>query len=1704
MRELHRSATTVVHRARRDVDGAGVVIKTHANLTPSEAQLARLRNEFQLLASVAAPTVVRPIALVKLEPGLALVLEDAGGDSLSGASPRPLPETLRIARDVAHGLGALHREGIFHGDIAPGNVVRPVPPRMPDLEALLIDLSHASRLRRGKPLAGSAYLQGALAYASPEQTGRTSRLIDHRTDFYSLGVLLYELLTGALPFTSADPLEIIHAHLARTPTPPTKVARDVPRFVSDLVMCLLEKNPEDRYQSAEGLGADLEACLARYASASGTTPLPTAIRQRDAPLWFEIPDKLYGREPEIAALQRSVEHAAVGEARIVLLTGEPGVGKSTLVGQLGPMLAERHGDLVSGKYSEISSGIPYSAVLDALRALVGQILTEPEDVLAGWRSHLTTALGGNAALAVDVLPELETILGPQPRIGDLNPLEAQARLTFALRSILQAIARPERPLAIFLDDVQWADLGSLQLLESLRAGPGMRHLALILAVRDEALEPSRPAHRVLARLAADGGIDEVRLHPLRKESVSAMLAEALRAEPAEVGELADVCMERCAGNPLLVRELITSLVDEKVIRPRASDGTRGWTWDIAAVRRSPLTENVAKLISRRIGALSAEGQRLLELASCAGNAFRLSHVALAAEVPRSQAARILSEAIAADLVYVSPEEDTKLSVLASGGELETPTSSDVQLSFRHDLVLQAAYAGIPDPEKASAHLRLGRALRTAGDRDVFAVLSHINRAHPRLTSADDRLELARLNLEAGRKAAKSSAPAAALPFLELGLELLGPDAWTRHRELALELHTRGAEAACAAGALDIADRLITAALPRASGAERVELLKRRVLQHTLEGRSADALDAASEALALLGAPRMPAPDLIAADVRRRLGDLQVALAACSIPALAALPAAATLETRLLGEVLATMIAPAYFTSPDHIGWVAALIVDACLRHGQVPASSMGYVILGNIYANVLGRQEEAIALGQLALAMADRFNDGVARCRTRLIFANNYYLWSHPIASSVELNREGFRAGLESGDISYAGYIGMFQLFNAFAASEPLADIEEAAEEPFEFCLRTKNQLMCDVISGLLAVVKCLRGRTGGPRRFDLPGRPEAEFQAAWRARQSWMALCKYGALKAQALLIHGDDEGARAAADEAESLRSFALGQLTNVEALYFGTLARLRIAGKAPSADRPRLLEDAHERVALLQRYAKGCPENFAHEHALVEAELARISGRSWEASARYSEAIRLATAHRGAAAAALASELAARFWIEAGQPEHGAPHLREARHHYAAWGARAKLDLLEGEFPFLRRAAAERLEGEAPGEVLRNIDVASVFKATAVISGSLVESELHERLLRIAVENAGARHGALFAHREGKWFCEAEVDEAGDRVALIGGVPLEGSGARFPHAVINYVRRTKEAVVLQDARHSARFGGDPYFAWGRPVSVVCVPILRQTEVMAVLYLDNDLVPGAFRTDHLEVLLILAGQAAISLESARLYRAAQRAIQVRDDVLGVVAHDLRNPLHAILMQSNILQHRLQEPGRDLRRPAELIHRSAERMHRLIEDLLDVSRLEGGKFSLNRGRVSPRQLVGEVVEVQRPVASIAAVELELDVDRGIPDAWADHDRLLQVLDNLIGNAIKFTPSGGRTVVGAASKDENVLFWVTDTGVGITAEDAPHLFDRFWQAQRADRRGAGLGLTIVKGIVEAHGGRVWLESRPGAGSTFYFTVPAAG
>jgi PAS domain S-box-containing protein len=1310
------------------------------------------------------------------------------------------------------------------------------------------------RLPRERPApAPPETIAGTLAYMAPEQTGRMNRSIDSRSDLYSLGVTLYQMLTGTLPFTASDPAEWVHCHIARQPLAPSERLENVPSLVSQLVMKLLGKTPEERYQTAAGVERDLQHCLTEWEHQRRIDDFP--LGQYDTPDRLLIPEKLYGREHEINTLLACFDRIAKGGApELVLVSGYSGIGKSSVVNELHKVLVLPRGLFAAGKFDQYKRDIPYATLTQAFQKLIRPLLSKSDAELAGWREALLEALGPNAGLITDLIPELKLIIGEPSPVPELGPQQAQSRFQLVFRRFIGVFAQPEHPLALFLDDLQWLDAATLDLLEDLLTRSELQYLMLIGAYRENEVAAGHPLMRKLDAIKTAGGkVREITLEPLAREHLGQLIADALRCEPERSAPLAQLVYEKTGGNPFFAIQFISSLVDERMLT--IVHGTGRWSWELGRIHAKGYTDNVVDLMIGKLSRLPAETQTALQQLACLGNLSDIATLSLVLGTSESQVHAAMWPAVRQELIERLPGA----------------------YRFVHDRVQEAAYSLISTDLRPAAHLRIGRLLlsHTPSEKQqeaIFEIANHLNRALALITSREERELLAELNLIAGKRAKWSTAYASALKYLIAGVALLGDHGWERRRDLifALELERAGCE--FLTGELAAADEHLTALSNRtANTVERAALACLHIDVCTTLDQSGRAVAVALEYLRHVGIEWPPHPT--EQEARREYERTWSLLRGREIEELIDLPVMSDPEFAATLDVLERCLNPALFTDANLLSLLICGLVNLSLEHGHTGASCTGYVWLGSIAGPNFRNYKAGFRFGQLGYDLVEQRELERFKAHTYLSFGVVIMPWTKHVRTGEEVIRRAFDAANTIGDLTTAAFAVSDLFGNLLVAGHPLAEVQREAEHSLQFAQKARFGLITDISTTHLALIHTLRGLTTIFGCFNDAQFDELEVERRLSTEEGRaIAECWYWVRKLQARFFAGDYVAAVAASSNAQRLLWTSPSFLETAEAHFYGALSH------AASCDAAFPVQHRHHFEALtahhrqLVEWAENCPENFENRSSLVAAEIARIEGRELDAERLYEAGIKSARENGFVHNEALGNELAARFYSARGFEKIADMYLREARYCYTCWGADGKVKQLDERYPRLREERT--LASSATfGPPASQLDVKTVVKASQALSSEMVFPRLIEKLLRIAVENAGAERGLLIMVRDGgppRIEAEATTGPGKIEVAVRQAVVTP---CDLLQSALHYAIRTREPVLLDDASADNVYSKDEYVLRKRSRSVLCLPIMKQAQLVGALYLENNLTPFVFTPDRVAVLQLLASQAAISLENAHLY---------------------------------------------------------------------------------------------------------------------------------------------------------------------------------------------------------------------------------------
>ena len=1747
---LYSSDRSLIYRGCRERDDQPVILKILRQAYPSPENIARFTQEYEIIRNLNASGVVNVYELIMDQHRPVMVLEDFGGASLDRViedRQLSLSEFLQLALQIVEIVEQVHRRHVIHKDINPSNLVW----NSITGQLRLIDFGISTVLTREEPmLSHPSGMMGTLAYMSPEQTGRMNRAVDYRTDFYSLGVTFYELLTGQLPFASTDAMALVHAHIAQQPTALHVHRPDIPQPIAAMVMKLMAKNAEDRYQSAYGLQSDLEECQRQWQAAKRITSFRPG--QHDVAEQFQIPQKLYGRETEIRMLLAAFERVRRGASEIMLVSGYAGVGKSALVREIYKPMSQQQGYFISGKFDQYQRNIPYLALTQAFRALVRQLLTESEDQVTVWRDDLSTAVGPNGRVLLDIIPEVELLIGPQPAIPDLPPTQAQNRLNVVLQSFVRVFARAGHPLVLFLDDLQWSDIASLNLLQRLMMAPSSAYLFVIGAYRDDDVHQAHPLPAVLDEMRKAGcRVHHLPLQPLQAPDVEQLVANALHCPPDKARPLAHMVLAKTDGNPFFVNVFLQSLYTEGLLR---FEGQRGqWQWDVGQIQAQNITDNVVELIAQKVQRLGHATQHVLQLAACLGNQFDLQTLAIVAGKTPQETAKDLWQALTEGVILPLGEAYKFMALEIRGLSEEVKA----EYKFPHDRLQQALYSLIPAQDKPAMHWQIGRRLwqQLPVDELDLKLFDVVNQLNLGVASIDDQAaqdELAALNLTAGKKAKVAAAYEPAFNYLQAGLEILsGTQGWERQYGLTLELHVEAAEAAYSSGQFEQMGHLIETVLGCATTLlDKIKAYELKIHAGFATPDSfADGIRDGLACLAMLGLQLPEKPSLT--DLERGLEETQRALTGKTIESLLDLPEMTAPHQLAIMGILVRLSPTTYRVAPELFQLIAFSAITLSVNYGNTPWAPWAYAVYGIILC-IRGDIDAGYAFGNLALNLQER--SGARETKSHVHYIVNTFIrpWKEHIRDTLQSTLNIYNIGLETGSLVYAAQSLTSYTLKSYCVGQPLNVMASETSKHIDMMRFLNQRIVMNTQKLYRQVILNLIGEPDRPYLLVGESYNEEERVPVLLEERNSNELYHIYFHKLILSYLFRDYEQAVENSNMTKKYVSGGMGMGIPISN-YYDSLARLAVCSGAPESEQEYLHHQVATNQEKMRQWSEHAPMNYLHKYYLIEAERARVLGHESEARDYYDRAIDLAGEHEYVNDVALANELAAMFYLGRNQSRIAYHYLRDAHYAYLHWGALAKVRDLEVRYPQLWTQAVpdlQRLSFNAAAtrtgqRVSSDLDLASILKASQAISSEIVLDKLLDKLMRIVIENAGAQKGCLILEQQDQLVVVAEGEAETDEVMVLQSVPVD-SRPDLPVTLIRYVERTREEVVLSNATQEGMFTADPYIAAYQPRSILCAPLVNQGKLTGILYLENNITAAAFTPDRLAVLNLLSSQEAISIENASLYRCLQEANTQLEDYnrtleervadrthelheknreLEIVnqqilaaterkmqffnnmSHELRTPLDAVIGFSEVLQEQAFGELNDKQEEyVDYILASGNHLLSLINDLLDLAKLDAGMMELQPETFPLKPLTESCLVMVRERASERNIILSLEVAEDIDTVVGDERRVKQILLNLLSNAVKFTPDQGRVGIKATRNAARAHIAVWDTGVGIAPADQQRIFEEFQQVEdkhATKRVGTGLGLALTKKFVELHGGTIEVESHPGQGSTFTFSLSVA-
>ncbi|WP_042490558.1 AAA family ATPase [Anabaena sp. PCC 7108] len=1485
-KKIHKSPTSQVYRGIRERDSLPVIFKILTKEYPTPEEITRYKLEYEITHSLSLEGVIKSYDLQPYQNTFIIILEDFGGESLANriaTSKFTLTEFLNLAIQITKILNDIHSAKIIHKDINPSNIVF----NSETQQLKIIDFGISTALSQETlTFKSPTVLEGTLAYISPEQTGRMNRCLDYRTDFYSLGVTFYQMLTGCLPFNAADTLEFIHCHIAKQPISPQQLNPNIPPVVADIVMKLLAKNAEDRYQSALGLKADLETCLTQWETNGDISHF--AIGKLDLYSKFSIPQKLYGREAEVATLLAAFERVSSGSTEMMLVSGYSGIGKSCLVHEVHKPIVRQRGYFISGKFDQFKRNIPFAALIQAFQDLMAQLLTETDEKIAVWKYKLLTALGANGQVIIDVIPEVERIIGSQPAVLQLSPSESQNRFNRVFQRFIHVFSQPEHPLVFFLDDLQWADLSSLKLIQLIILDPDSQYLLLIGAYRDNEVSSTHPLMLTLEEIEKTGAIvNNIILRFLNITHVNQLVADTLHTTVSPAHSLAELVFQKTQGNPFFLTQLLKSLYEDNLLFFEFNSGY--WQWDIKVIQDINITDNVVELMISEVQRLPLITQNILKLAACVGNKFSLDVLAIINENSQSETGIDLWPALESGLViplsqfYQIPllyEQDISASL---PGEKLT-----IVYKFLHDRVQQASYSLIPDSQKKQTHLKIGELLlKETSDAEqeerIFEIVNHLNIATELVKDGIQREQFAQLNLIAGKKSKTATAYGTAFVCLNKGIELLADDCWYSQYQLTLNLFGEAVEAAFLSGDFAQMERQAKILLHQAlSPLDTVKVYTTKIQSYIAQNNLPLAEKTALIILKQLGV-EFP-EDLSPEKIQQIQEQTKRKFSSYTLEELINLPEMTNPNYLAMMRILVTVVTASHQSTSKLFPLIVCKQIELSLNYGNAPTSASSYSWYGLIQAGLGGDIDISYQSGEAALALVDDLKNKNLKAKTYNIVHAFVRPWKRHAQDSLSPLLETYQIGLDTGELEHGAYA----LYNytgiSFCTGRNLGEMEQETEMFDHAIHQIRQGTALSFLKIFRQTVLNLRGQADNPCRLVGEAYDEQIMMPQHQANNVQYAICSVYLNK---LILGYLFEDYQQAWENAELVEAFseALTAAFKYSLIYFyGSLTYLAVYQQSDAKKQALILEKVAINQEKSQQWAEYAPMNHLHKFYLVEAERHRVLGQQVEAMDNYEKSIALAAENNYLQEEALANELAAKFHLANHRITVAKTYLKEAQYSYLRWGATAKVEDLKRRYSELLELGFTRTRIDKVDTTqlttteLAGLDLETVLKASQSISSEILLDKLLAKLMTILIENAGAQTGYLILPTEDEWRIEAIGSFDDEKIAVLQSIPLElgskNGTCYLPTALINYVVRTQESVILDHAAQKGNFQSDPWIMQHQSKSILCAPLLNRGKLTGIIFLENNLTTNAFTPERIEILRLLSSRAAISIDNARLLK--------------------------------------------------------------------------------------------------------------------------------------------------------------------------------------------------------------------------------------
>jgi predicted ATPase/signal transduction histidine kinase len=1721
VKQLFSSSKTEVYQAH-DHENVPVIIKMMTEQFLSSKELALFNSEYRISKIFDSPLIRKTYQITSYNNLPVMVLQDIGGVSLKefikSKPPGYFVENLELGLDIAvstiKAIAEIHDKNVIHKDINPSNIIY----NQQENKLNIIDFGLSSELSYEHfDLSNINLLEGSLPYISPEQTGRINRNIDYRTDYYSYGITLYELFSGSLPFEATSPREWVYCHIAREAKPLIELNSKVPKALSMIVHKLIEKTAELRYQSPYGILTDLHACFTAYRENKAIHFFEPG--KNDISRKFQISQKLYGRDSEIEQMINAFHDLPAYSSMFISVKGRPGVGKSSLVGELYGPITQRNGYFISGKFEQFKKDIPYFAFTSAFTKLFQIILTEPEEQIIHWRNKILTALSGNAQIIIELIPELELLIGKQPIPAELSAQEAHNRFVITFQNLVDVFSDVSHPLVIFIDDLQWADHASLDLMKTLLTSQKPRVFLCIGAYRQNEIFPGHPL-LFMVELINKANIKflDIELKELNTAAISELVHDSFFCSAKDADELAQVCFSKTRGNPFFLNAFLSNLYKTGDIRYNTNKGI--WEWEIVQIEKSGITNNVVDLICDRILELPENSQDALKQAACIGSKFNIETLSIITEKTKKSLIVDLKDALVESLIMPLAENYRFA---------EFDINPNTEYKFIHDRVLQAAYSLIDEKEKELIHYKIASLLLKSYSKqevreNVFVLIEHFSKAIAHL-KPDEKELLTELCLLAASKAKSSSAYHQSYFFLDLGLSLITNEIWSSDYKLALNLHSFMAEIAFLCGnKLKMNAMIENVKLYAQSELDQIDVFETRLMSLGFDHLF---LEAIHEGVAYLKKFHIHIPEKISnADVLLLLIKTSLTLRKTSHEKILALPMNTNAEAHAALRIMSNLLTPSYYASPLLFPLLALHIVRLTVKHGLSAISPLGFVTYGMIINTVLGKINPGYKYGKLGIKLLDVVKDQKYWANASCIYHAALSFWKEPLRTSTKGFMEDYRIALETGNIEYATTSVAICLSYQIFEGQKLDELYPKFHDYQLFLKQWPEQPNASLLKAFLQTIGNLKELKASPEVLTGSDCNEEKMIDEALKVKDYAQMASLHVNKFMMAYLFNRYDQAFAILGNLKKWIKNITNLLQYPIYLHYQSLLYLAMYKTASRWDKIKYMRTIRSNQKKYRKWAEFTPMNFSNKYYLVEAEIERINENTLKAVQYYNKSIALSQQQFNLFDKAICYELFARFWFQTGNTESASLYFVKAIKTFELWGATAKVEQLSKNNELAEASKKVNQHRTFESQNISqtffsgslSLDIETLMDAAKTISGEIVLSELVKKIIGIILQHAGAQKGFLLLkdRQSGELKIKATgVIEQDSQVITLLNDSL--SEKNLPLSIIRFVSHKQDSLIVPDAMSDENFGKDEYISRIQLKSAMAIPLIHQARLLGIIYLENNLATNVFTLHNLTVLNLLSSQIGISIENAFLYenlesKVAERTEQIKiqaeelkytnnklieldkfkEGMTAMIVHDLKNPLNTILSIAK-------EPE---------AMQAGKQMLNMVLNILDIQKFESAQIKIQSIDFSLYSCTNEAIAHVKLLYEKKSIRVENNIPQSLY-VKADFELINRVLINLLTNAIKYTPNNGSIVLMAENEKEDeytafVKVMIIDSGQGIPNDKLNLVFDKFSQIEEkssGEVRSTGIGLTFCKLVAEAHGGKIGVQSELGKGATFWFLLP---